>query len=129
MNRDTLTAIYTDMSNHIPRWVGMRYETLIDNGITSVIEWVHIVTDKGVEEAGRVCMSGISAYTKGEDGLLCSIRICDYAGYERTIDWNKTPISKEEAFSINRVHSSPAGVGNTLEGNEPRLGKTGRLEI
>lgn len=112
MDRETLTAIYTDMSNHIPRWVGMRYETLVDNGITAVIEWVHIVTDKGVEEAGRVCMSGISAYTRGEDGLLCSIRICDYAGFERTIDWTKTPISREEAFSINRVHEFPAGVGN-----------------
>ncbi len=112
MDRETLTRIYTDMSNHIPRWVGMRYETLIDNGITAVIEWQHIVTDLGVEEAGRVCMSGISAYSRGTDGRLCSIRICDYAGFERTIDWSKTPISREEAFSINRVHVFPAGVGN-----------------
>ena len=112
MDRETLTRIYTDMSNHIPRWVGMRYETLIDNGITAVIEWQHIVTDLGVEEAGRVCMSGISAYSRGQDGRLCSIRICDYAGFERTIDWSKTPISREEAFSINRVHTFPAGVGN-----------------
>ena len=112
MDRETLTRIYTDMSNHIPRWVGMRYETLIDNGITAVIEWQHIVTDLGVEEAGRVCMSGISAYTRGKDGRLCSIRICDYAGFERTIDWSKTPISKEEAYAINRVHVFPAGVGN-----------------
>jgi hypothetical protein len=112
MDRETLTRIYTDMSNHIPRWVGMRYETLTDNGITAVIEWQHIVTDLGVEEAGRVCMSGISAYTRGKDGLLCSIRICDYAGFERTIDWSKTPISREEAFAINRVHVFPAGVGN-----------------
>lgn len=111
-SREELVRIYTAMGEHIPRWVGMRYETLIDNGITAVIEWVHIVTDKGVEEAGRVCMSGISAYTRGEDGLLCSIRICDYAGFEKTIDWTKTPISKEEAFSINRVHTFPAGVGN-----------------
>jgi len=112
MDRETLTRIYTDMSNHIPRWVGMRYETLIDNGITAVIEWQHIVTDLGVQEAGRVCMSGISAYTRGRDGLLCSIRICDYAGFERTIDWTRTPISREEAFSINRVHTFPDGVGN-----------------
>ena len=112
MNRETLTRIYTDMSNHIPRWVGMRYETLIDNGITAVIEWQHIVTDMGVEEAGRVCMSGISAYSRGRDGRLCSIRICDYAGFERTIDWSKTPISREEAYAINRVHVFPAGVGS-----------------
>ena len=112
MDRETLTRIYTDMSNHIPRWVGMRYETLIDNGITAVIEWQHIVTDLGVEEASRVCMSGISAYSRGKDGRLCSIRICDYAGFERTIDWSKTPISREEAFAINRVRVFPAGVGN-----------------
>ena len=112
MDRETLTRIYTDMSGHIPRWVGMRYETLIDNGITAVIEWQHIVTDLGVAEAGRVCMSGISAYSRGKDGRLCSIRICDYAGFERTIDWSKTPISREEAYAINRVHVFPAGVGN-----------------
>ena len=112
MDRETLTRIYTDMSGHIPRWVGMRYETLIDNGITAVIEWQHIVTDLGVKEAGRVCMSGISAYTRGKDGRLCSIRICDYAGFERTIDWSKTPISEAEARAINRVHEFPAGVGN-----------------
>ena len=112
MDRETLTRIYTDMSGHIPRWVGMRYETLTDNGITAVIEWQHIVTDLGVEEAGRVCMSGISAYSRGRDGRLCSIRICDYAGFERTIDWSKTPISREEAYAINRVHVFPAGVGN-----------------
>lgn len=111
-SREELTRIYTDMSMHIPRWVGMRYETLIDNGITAVIEWQHIVTDAGVAEAGRVCMSGISAYTRGEDGRLCSIRICDYAGFERTIDWTKTPVSEEEARSINRVREFPAGVGN-----------------
>ena len=112
MDRETLTRIYTHMSNHIPRWVGMRYETLIENGITAVIEWQHIVTDLGVAEAGRVCMSGISAYSRGKDGRLCSIRICDYAGFERTIDWSKTPISREKAYSINRVHVFPAGVGN-----------------
>ena len=112
MDRETLTRIYTDMSGHIPRWVGMRYETLIDNGITAVIEWQHIVTDLGVKEAGRVCMSGISAYTRGQDGRLCSIRICDYAGFERTIDWSKTPISEEEARAINRVREFPAGAGN-----------------
>ena len=112
MDRETLTRIYTDMSGHIPRWVGMRYETLTDNGITAVIEWQHIVTDLGVKEAGRVCMSGISAYSRGKDGRLCSIRICDYAGFERTIDWSRTPISREEAYAINRVREFPAGVGN-----------------
>jgi hypothetical protein len=63
------------MATYIPKWVGMRYETLIDDGVTGVIEWVHIVTDAGVSEGGRVCLSGIAAYMRNEDGLICSIRI------------------------------------------------------
>ena len=111
MDRETLTRIYTDMSGHIPRWVGMRYETLTDNGITAVIEWQHIVTDLGVEEAGRVCMSGISAYSRGEDGRLISIRISDYAWMEKEIDWSQTGTTEEDAGRINTVREFPAGVG------------------
>jgi len=111
-DRASLRKTYEHMATYIPKWVGMRYETLIDDGVTCVIEWVHIVTDAGVEEGNRVCLSGIAAYTRGEDGLLSSIRICDYAGYEKQIDWSQTPIGKEEAFSINRVHTFPAGVGS-----------------
>lgn len=109
---ESLRQSYERMATYIPMWVGMRYETMIDDGITSVIEWVHIVTDRGVEEGNRVCLSGISAYSRDEDGLLCSIRICDYAGYERQIDWQKTPLTREEAYAINRVHAFPDGVGN-----------------
>jgi hypothetical protein len=56
-------------------------------------------------------MSGISSYERGDDGLLCSIRICDYAGLERTIDWTETPLTKEEAQRINFVEEFPQGVG------------------
>ena len=42
------------MALYIPRCVGMRYETLIDDGRTGIIEWVHIVSDAGYEERGRV---------------------------------------------------------------------------
>lgn len=111
-DRDTLRKTYERMATYIPMWVGMRYETLIDDGVTCVIEWMHIVTDRGVKEGSRVCLSGVAAYSRGADGRLCSIRICDYAGYERQIDWSKTPVSKEEAYRINRVHSFPRGVGN-----------------
>ena len=86
-------------------------ETIIDDGTTCVIEWVHIVTRAGQEERKRIAISGVAAYERGEDGLLCSIRISDYAGYEHTIDWTKTPVTEEQAKSINFVESFPAGVG------------------
>lgn len=102
---------YEAMAEYIPRCVGMRYETIIDDGTTCVIEWVHIVTRAGQEERQRIAISGIAAYERGDDGLLCAIRISDYAGYERTIDWTKTPVTEEEAKSINFVEEFPAGVG------------------
>ena len=110
-DREEIRQKFVRMSSYIPRCVGMRYETIVDDGITCVIEWQHIVSETGQAELGRVCLSGISAYERGEDGLLCAIRISDYAGYERTIDWSKTPISKEEAHQINLVKTFTAGVG------------------
>jgi hypothetical protein len=50
-------------------------------------------------------MSGIAAYERGDDGLLCSIRISDYAGMEGTIDWTKLPVTKEEAEQVNFVEA------------------------
>jgi len=108
---EALRQTYTRMSRYIPHKVAMRYETVIDDGETCVIEWVHIISDAGRRDLNRVCLSGIAAYQRGEDGLLCSIRISDYAGYENQIDWTKTPLSKEEAYSINAVETFPAGVG------------------
>lgn len=106
-----LRASYERMATYIPRCVGMRYETIIDDGRTCVIEWVHIVSRAGQEELGRIAMSGVAAYERGDDGLLCAIRISDYAGYERTIDWSQLPIAKEDAQKINLVESFPTGVG------------------
>ena len=107
VSRPELRAKYEKMAGYIPRRVGMRYETIIDDNTTCVIEWVHIVSDAGREEAGRVCLSGVAAYERGPDGRLCAIRISDYAGFEQEIDWTKTPISKEEAFAINAVEEFP----------------------
>jgi hypothetical protein len=56
-------------------------------------------------------MSGIAAYERGDDGLLCSVRICDYAGYERTIDWSQLSTTREDAMKVNLVDIFPAGVG------------------
>lgn len=110
-SREALRRKFEGMNRYIPRCVGMRYETLTDDNVTAIIEWVHIVSIQGQQELSRVALSGISAYERGEDGLLCAIRICDYAGLEKTIDWSKTPIPKDEAMQINLVEAFPAGVG------------------
>lgn len=111
-DREEIRAKFEFMSEYIPRCVGMRYETIIDDGTTCVIEWVHIVSKAGQEERARVALSGIAAYERGADGLLCAIRICDYAGYERTIDWTKTAVSKDVAYATHLVEKFPEGVGN-----------------
>lgn len=106
-----LRASYEHMATYIPAKVAMRYETITDDGRTCVMEWVHIISRAGQEDLGRIAMSGISAYERGEDGLLCAIRISDYAGYERTIDWSRLPLTLEEAQKVNFVETFPAGVG------------------
>lgn len=108
---EALRRVYTGMASYIPEKVGMRYETLTDDGVTGVIEWVHVIADRGREEAGRIAMSGIAAYMRGEDGRLISIRISDYAWMEKEIDWQQAGITKEEALKINAVSEFPAGVG------------------
>ena len=108
---EAMRRIYTNMASYIPSGVGMRYETLIDDGVTGVIEWVHVVTDKGHEELGRIAMSGIAAYMRGEDGRLISIRISDYAWMEKEIRWEETGTTREEAGKVNRVQEFPTGVG------------------
>ena len=102
---------YEKMASYIPRCVGMRFETIIDDGINGIIEWVHIVSRAGQEERNRIALSGIAAYERGKSGKLCSIRISDYAGLENTIDWSKTDTTKEEAQAVNFVEEFPAGVG------------------
>jgi hypothetical protein len=56
-------------------------------------------------------MSGIAAYMRGEDGRLISIRISDYAGMEKYIDWAQTGTTEEEAQKVNAVIRFPAGAG------------------
>ncbi|MBQ4258166.1 MAG: hypothetical protein II713_04105 [Clostridia bacterium] len=110
--REGLRRTYEGMASYIPRCVGMRFETVIDDGKTCVIEWQHIVSRAGREERNRVAMAGIAAYERGADGKLCSIRISDYAGYESTIDWSKVPnMTKEAAQNLNFVESYPPHVG------------------
>lgn len=99
------------LATYIPACVGMRYETIIDDGKTCVIEWCHIVSKQGQEERNRIAMSGCSAYTRNDEGYLCSVRISDYAGHEGEIDWSKASVSKEEAYSINLVDEFQGGCG------------------
>jgi hypothetical protein len=87
--------------SYIPADVSMRYETVIDDGKTAVLEWVHVISRRARDELGRLAMSGIAAYERGEDGRLCSVRILDYAWREPEIDWTKTPIPREQAEQIN----------------------------
>ena len=107
---EALRRVYTGMGSYIPFKVGMRYETLIDDGVTGVIEWVHVISDEG-RELGRIAMSGIAAYMRGEDGRLISIRISDYAWMEKEIDWGQAGIPEEEARKVHAVREFPAGVG------------------
>ena len=107
---EALRRVYTGMASYIPFKVGMRYETLIDDGVTGVIEWVHVISDEG-RELGRIAMSGIAAYMRGEDGRLISIRISDYAWMEKEIDWEQAGITEEEARKVHAVREFPAGVG------------------
>ena len=109
--QEALRKVYTGMASYIPEKVGMRYETLIDDGITGVIEWVHVISDHGREELGRIAMSGIAAYMRGEDGRLISIRISDYAWMEKEIDWKQAGITEGKARKINAVRKFRAGVG------------------
>ena len=108
---EALRRVYTGMASYIPEKVSMRYETLIDDGVTGVIEWVHVISDRGREELGRIAMSGIAAYMRGEDGRLLSIRISDYAWMEKEIDWARTGTTEEEARKVNAVRVFPSGVG------------------
>ncbi len=99
------------LSTYIPACVGMRYETLIDDGRTCVIEWCHIVSRQGQEERNRIAMSGIAAYERKDEGYICSVRISDYAGHESEIDWDKAPVTREYAYARNLVEAFPKGCG------------------
>lgn len=99
--KERVRKTFEYLKTYIPSGVAMRYETVIDDGRTGVLEWVHIVSQRGRREFGRIAMSGIAAYERGADGRLCSVRILDYAWKEPEIDWTQTPVTREEAERIN----------------------------
>lgn len=91
------------VSAYIPLYLDIRPETIIDDGITCVVEWVHVIHREGREKAHRLCESGISVYERDEKGFLRSVRILDYANCEDQIDWTRESITKEEAERINYI--------------------------
>lgn len=95
--REELRPDYERMATYIPRWLSLRIETIVDDGVCCVVEWEQVIHRPGREEGHRLCESGISAYERGPDGKLCSIRICDYANCEHLIDWSRTALTREEA--------------------------------
>ena len=99
--KERVRAAFEKMRAYIPSGVAMRYETIIDDGRTAVLEWVHIVSQRGRKEFGRIAQSGIAAYERGADGRLCAVRILDYAWKEPEIDWTKTGVTRDEAERIN----------------------------
>ena len=113
--RAALRAKFERLAEYMPRCVAIRYETVIDDGRTCILEWVHIISRAGREERARIALSGIAAYERGENGLLCAVRISDYANLERTIDWSQLSITKEEAQQVNFVETFSPGVGRNRQ--------------
>ena len=118
MKREEAEKVFASMQPYIPAGIIMRYETIIDDGKTCVIEWMHVVSRYGQEKYNRISLSCISAYERGNDGKLCSIRIMDYAGKEKEIDWNRTPIPYSEARAINFVEVQKSGCGDKPQYDE-----------
>lgn len=108
---ENVRKAYEFMKTYIPRCVAMRFETIIDDGHTCVIEWVHLISKAGQEEMGRIAMSGVSAYERNDDGLISSIRIIDYAYCENTIEWDKVSTPKKEALTYNLIDIFPSYIG------------------
>lgn len=83
---EALRREYEDILYQVPEMNSVRFETIIDDGVTGVIEWTLTVTDQGRKVMGRVNQAGIAAYERGKDGKLAAVRICDYMGFEHLID-------------------------------------------
>ena len=108
---EELRAQFEHISSYMPSCVAIRFEKITDDNKTCVIEWVHVISEKGQKELSRIGMSGIAAYERDDEGLICAFRICDYAFQEPFIDWSKVPVSKESAMNFNLVKEFPSTVG------------------
>jgi hypothetical protein len=73
---------YRDMiSYNSSAWRCIRFETIIDNGRTVVVEWVLTINPAALK-SGHVSQSGVAAYDREPTGKLKAIRICDNLQFE-----------------------------------------------
>ncbi len=71
----------------------IRFESIIDNDITAVCEWVGV--PNGRDESGRVPLlqSGVGIYDRDPaTGKLKAVRIIDNFRFQHEIDWDKVDI-------------------------------------
>ena len=85
-NYSTIHEEYERVLARVPAVETVRFEAVIDDGVTSVIEWTLVVTDLGRKKYNRVYQAGIAAYERGPDDKIMSVRICDYMDREDDID-------------------------------------------
>lgn len=104
-SREGMEKFANTVSSYIPLYLDIRPEVIIDDGITCVVEWVHVIHKEGREKAHRLCESGISVYERDEKGFLSSVRILDYANCEDQIDWSMESITRKEAEKINYLET------------------------
>lgn len=98
-------TVMEPISRRLSRHIRLRMETIIDDGKICCVEWEQLVTRAGREELDRLSQPGIAFYERDHTGRIWSVRVIDYAGSERFIDWNTACKSKEEAQSINYIGS------------------------
>jgi len=85
----------------MPFWNVLRIIHSIDDGITGCMEWISLpqpqeyALEHGykpyVNWDARSWQSGFSVYERDENGLLVSVRICDYYGTEYNMDLKDIP--------------------------------------
>ena len=92
------TIVSSLLSDRLTKALGVGMVTAVSVAMTAGSLFLFSVTDS-------------FAYQRNEDGYLCSVRISDYAGHEAEIDWTKTEVSREEAYSINLVDEFHGGCG------------------
>jgi hypothetical protein len=85
-NYETIHEEYARVMSRVPSIESVRFESVIDDGVTGVIEWTLCVTDLGREKYRRVYQAGIAAYERGSKEKLLSVRICDYMDHEDDIE-------------------------------------------
>lgn len=71
----------------------VRFESIIDNGLTSVCEWVGVRRDDYIGNRIPLLQSGVGIYDRDpESGKIKAVRIIDNFRFENEIDWSKADI-------------------------------------